>query len=71
MNFKVTSATWRIAQILAALCLATAAAAQAPPHSPGTICQTQEYWCWAAEPGTPGAPCGCPTPWGWQTGTLI
>lgn len=61
----------RIALPVAALSLAAAAYAQVPPHSPGTICQTPEYWCWAAQPGAPGDPCGCATPWGWQDGTLI
>lgn len=60
-----------LALFLAALSLAAMAEAQAPPHSPGTICQTPDYWCWAAQPGAPGDPCGCPTPWGWQDGTLI
>jgi hypothetical protein len=36
--------------------------AQVPPHSPGTICFTQRFWCWAQPPGPPGSPCICPSP---------
>lgn len=42
--------------------------AQVPPHTPGTICFTQYFWCWAQPPGPPGSTCGCPTPQGWAPG---
>ncbi len=35
------------------------AAAQVPPHMPGTICLTPQFWCWAEKPGTPGTRCTC------------
>ena len=38
--------------------------AQVPPHAPGTICQTPQFWCWARTPGRPGQPCSCPGPLG-------
>jgi hypothetical protein len=44
--------------------------AQVPPHAPGTICYTPDFWCWAPVPGAPGAPCQCPTQYGWVWGTL-
>jgi|OM-RGC.v1.035912868 hypothetical protein len=44
---------------LAAACIAAGAAAQVPPHPPGTICFTPKFWCWAATPGRPGEPCAC------------
>lgn len=48
---------------LAALAAAAgpgAALAQVPPHTPGTICFTPDFWCWAPVPGIPGEPCECP-----------
>jgi len=44
--------------------------AQVPPHQPGTICFTPQFWCWAPQPGPPGAPCSCPSPYGWVPGRL-
>ena len=41
-----------------------------PAHAPGTICYTPQFWCWAPQAGPPGAPCACPTPYGWVYGTL-
>ncbi len=46
------------------------ARAQVPPHYPGTICMTPQFWCWAAPPGPPGAQCICPTPYGPVLGFL-
>jgi len=46
------------------------AVAQVPPHTPGTICFTPQFWCWANPPGKPGAPCICPSPYGPVRGTL-
>lgn len=40
------------------------ASAQVPPHQPGTICFTPQFWCWMTYPGIPGQPCWCPSPWG-------
>lgn len=46
------------------------AAAQVPPHVPGTICFTPQFWCWAPQPGSPGSACSCPTVYGWVSGML-
>ena len=59
---------------LAALTLSLAlkvddAAAQVPPHYPGSICFTPQFWCWANPPGPPGTFCGCPSPYGFIQGT--
>jgi len=43
---------------------------QVPAHAPGSICFTQNFWCWAQPPGIPGTPCGCPSPFGFVPGTL-
>lgn len=48
----------------ALILLATAAAAQIPPHRPGDICITPQGWCWANPPGPPGSPCSCGGPQG-------
>jgi len=40
------------------------AAAQVPPHQPGTICFTPQFWCWLQWPLVPGQVCFCPTPYG-------
>lgn len=44
--------------------------AQVPPHRPGSICFTPQFWCWANPPGPPGAACTCRTPFGPVQGTL-
>jgi hypothetical protein len=61
-----------LAALLAALTLlgTSMALAQVPPHTPGTICFTPSFWCWANPPGTPGAACTCPSPYGPVAGTL-
>jgi hypothetical protein len=46
------------------------AIAQVPPHAPGSICFTPQFWCWANPPGPPGQVCGCPTPYGYVRGVL-
>ena len=60
--------------LLAALVTALAAASLAqeglPDHAPGTICLTEQFWCWAQPPGTPGYPCVCQTPTGPIQGIL-
>ncbi len=33
--------------------------AQVPPHTPGEICFTPDFWCWADYPGPPGEYCEC------------
>jgi hypothetical protein len=43
--------------------------AEVPPHQPGTVCYTPQFWCWAQPPGPSGTPCVCPTPYGWVSGT--
>ena len=44
--------------------------AQVPPHYPGTMCFTPQFWCWAAQAGPPGGPCACPSNFGWVSGRL-
>ena len=44
--------------------------AQVPPHAPGTICYTPQFWCWAKQPGPPGGVCYCPSAYGWVPGRL-
>jgi hypothetical protein len=46
------------------------ALAQVPPHKPGTICFTPQFWCWAQPPGPPGYGCYCPTRNGLVPGKL-
>ena len=45
-----------------------AALAQVPPHAPGTICFTQQFWCWANPPGQVRTQCYCASPFGWVPG---
>lgn len=45
------------------------AVAQVPPHHPGTICFTPQFWCWMQYPLLPGQVCFCPTPYGPIRGT--
>ena len=37
------------------------AAAQVPPHQPGTICFTPKFWCWMQRPMIKGQTCYCMT----------
>lgn len=39
-----------------------------PPHTPGTVCYTKYFWCWAQPPGPPGSQCSCPSQYGWVSG---
>jgi hypothetical protein len=48
--------------ILAAL--SGSAEAQVPPHQPGTICFTPQFWCWMQFPSYPGQICYCASPYG-------
>jgi len=51
--------------LAAAGCLASSlASSQVPPHTPGTVCGTRTFWCWASPPGPPGTQCVCPSPYG-------
>jgi hypothetical protein len=56
--------------LAAAAMLPTAALAQVPPHQPGTICFTPQFWCWMPYPGVPGQPCYCMTQWRQIPGVL-
>jgi len=63
----------RIALLFSALSVAlppTHALAQVPAHVPGTICFTQQFWCWAQPPGPPGLRCFCSGPSGPVQGVL-
>jgi len=44
--------------------MAQASRAGVPPHTPGSICYTPRFWCWARPVGPRGSPCICPTPSG-------
>lgn len=44
--------------------------AQVPPHPPGTVCYTPQFWCWMMQPGYPGTPCYCPSPYGLVRGVV-
>lgn len=46
------------------------AMAQVPPHVPGSICFTPQFWCWVNPPGPVGAFCTCFTPNGPVGGRL-
>ena len=60
-----------VAIVVTVLLGATASVfAQLPPHTPGTICVTTAFWCWAQPPGSPGIACYCPTPQGPVRGQL-
>jgi hypothetical protein len=60
----------RIGAIVIALAIGPATAQSLPPHYPGTICVTPDwYWCWI--PQTPvGSYCTCPSPYGPVAGTV-
>ncbi len=66
-SFRTLCAMLLVAEML--LC-APAALAQVPPHDPGTICFTPNFWCWANPPGRPGNACSCPSPYGAVRGRL-
>jgi hypothetical protein len=55
---------------IAFMLVALDAFAQVPAHTPGSICFTPKFWCWARPPGAPKAACTCPTPYGPVRGTL-
>ncbi len=66
---RVGSVAWFLVGLSLAL-LPLRAAAQVPPHVPGTICFTPNFWCWAQPPGPPGMPCTCQGPGGAVQGVL-
>ena len=45
--------------LVGALWMPAIAIADVPPHTPGTICATQQGWCRAIYPGPPGTRCTC------------
>jgi hypothetical protein len=47
------------------------ATAQIPPHAPGSICRTPQFWCWHNPPGPVNDTCFCPSPYGTVRGKLI
>ncbi|MDB5945479.1 MAG: hypothetical protein JWQ33_505 [Ramlibacter sp.] len=49
----------------------SAAVAQVPPHAPGSVCATPQFWCWALYVGPPGTQCACRSRYGWVAGILI
>ena len=59
----------------ASLCFMAATTAEAlaelPPHTPGSICATQSFWCWTQPYGIYGQPCACPTAGGNAPGTYV
>lgn len=59
MKTLVTAALLLGAGLLV-LAATNAAQAQVPPHAPGTICATPNFWCWAYPAGVYGQPCVCP-----------
>lgn len=50
--------------LLLPMLLSGSVIAQVPPHQPGTICFTPQFWCWMTYPMYPGQPCFCMTPYG-------
>ncbi|HEY3951631.1 hypothetical protein [Phenylobacterium sp.] len=44
--------------------VASSSRASVPAHSPGAVCYTPQFWCWARPLGPPGSPCICPSPSG-------
>lgn len=56
-----TALVWPHAAVIAAV----------PPHMPGTVCATPQFWCWAIYPGPPGTQCACRSQSGWVPGVLI
>jgi hypothetical protein len=62
------SARWTFSLLLFAIC--ATGDAQVPPHSPGTICFTPNFWCWMGQPGYPGSVCYCQSPYGLVRGIV-
>jgi len=54
----IRSIAFFLASALLVVCMR--ASAQVPPHQPGTICFTPNFWCWAPQFGPPGAVCCVP-----------
>ena len=67
-----TSVLGRLAVFVCLAFESLGAHAQVPPHVPGTICATPQFWCYAVYPGPPGTRCVCQLPqYGWVQGVLI
>lgn len=43
--------------------------AQVPPHAPGTVCYTPQFWCWLPRQQYPGTLCYCVNAYGTVPGT--
>jgi hypothetical protein len=54
--------------LLAGASIVATALAQVPPHQPGTVCYTPEFWCWLYPPQPPGSTCFCASPYGSVSG---
>lgn len=70
---RQVSKVFILAVVAGLLCIALSprsAVAQVPPHMPGTICFTPNFWCWAQFPGPPGTYCECWYGGYWYPGTL-
>ena len=67
LRFAVVS-TLVAALLLDAIAFVRVAEAQVPPHYPGTICFTPQFWCWAQPPAPPGTQCACLGPYGFVAG---
>lgn len=50
--------------LVSPLLLGGSAVAQVPPHYPGTICFTPQFWCWLQYAQHPGSTCFCMTQYG-------
>ena len=44
--------------------LSASARAQVPPHYPGAVCFTPNFWCWLSPPQPPNSACYCSSPYG-------
>ena len=67
---RLAAPLWAVLLFGGLLCISKTALAQVPPHAPGSICFTPQFWCWANPPGPPGGLCGCPSPYGFVQGRL-
>ena len=49
---------------LAIIGISASARAQVPPHYPGSVCFTPNFWCWISPPQAPNTSCFCASPYG-------
>jgi hypothetical protein len=61
VNIKLTARLCAAASVALCALVQTTAHAQIPPHPPGSICFTPNFWCWLPYPFPPGSPCACMT----------